>query len=325
VSLGGWHFDNSYFSGRRPFRYDILMDGTQSADMLAEFYCKNMAGKNADHSGRVIHPSFPNQGQRGKVKRKLGVIVPEIPANVLTAKRVLAKVEGCGGGKGIFITYASDIERANEQAQTTTEKLIAAKVTTTLCMCDPIAPAFGSKYYTKNGYFPEIFISGMGFADYDKVGRLYDTQQMQHAFGLSHLAEPFKFEDQDSNRVWRASGADKEFGKPTACQSCGVPWGYGSLLGNMLMQAGPNLNPQTMERALLTAPGWGGHVPEITLVKFGPNDYTAISDVRTVYWDATANSKVDGNNGAYVGIDGGKRYPMGAIPNNVMSKVPVRD
>ena len=68
-SIGGSSFDENFYVGRRPFRYDVGMDGTEAADHIAEYYCKNMAKKNASHSGRVIHPQI---GPRDQVPRRIG-------------------------------------------------------------------------------------------------------------------------------------------------------------------------------------------------------------------------------------------------------------
>jgi len=81
-SFGGWQFDATLFNNRRRrgLRYDPWMDGTQVGAHVAEYFCKKMAKGMADHSGAVIHPTI---GSRGRVPRKLGVITPEIEANVL--------------------------------------------------------------------------------------------------------------------------------------------------------------------------------------------------------------------------------------------------
>ena len=54
VSVGGWHFDASIFNTRRPYRYDVLMDGSRSAQVIADYYCKKMEGKPASNSGARI-------------------------------------------------------------------------------------------------------------------------------------------------------------------------------------------------------------------------------------------------------------------------------
>jgi hypothetical protein len=314
ISLGGWHFDEKYFSQRRPFRYDVFMDGTQTSDFVAEYYCRNMAGKKADHTGRVIHRSI---GARGTVERKLGIITPDIEANVSTARRLAAKVEACGGGDPVIRTYESDIERAQEQTDATTAALIKAKVTTVTCLCDPIAPVFGTAGYTQQGYFPEILGAGSGLLDYDKLGRLYDKQQMAHAFGLSHLANPIDHSDSDASRVWRDSGNSGD-----ACKSCNLNWAYLSFAATIIHSTGPALTPLNVEKTMLTSTPRGG-TPDLPLIRFGAGDYTGISDVREVYWSETAKSGIDGQPGAYVPVNGGTRYPLGKVPDDDLKPIPV--
>ena len=313
VAIGGWHFDNKYIAGRRPFRWDVFMDGTQSADHIAEYYCKKMAKKNASHSGRVIHNSFPNGGQRGLVPRKLGIITPELEANVAAAKRVQELVRSCEGGTytPLLITYESDIERAQEQTDATTQSLIENKITTVTCMCDPIAPVFGTAGFTQQRYFPENLLPGLGLLDYDKLGRLYDSQQRVHMFGPSHLQEPVPHSQSDAAKVWKATGRS---GDP--CASCNLNWAYQGFVASLIHNAGPLLSPVSIEQEMLKLPprgGWrqtGGR-PEIIMVKFGKDDYTAISDVREAYWSETAVSKIDGQTGAYLAVNGGRRYELG--------------
>jgi hypothetical protein len=89
------------------------------------------------------------------------------------------------------------------------------------------------------------------------------------------------------------------------------------MIGTLLQEAGPTLNPLTVERGVAGAQyrrgGWAESKgnPGIYLIKFGPNDYNAISDFREVYWDAAATSTIDGKRGAYVDMNGGRRYEPG--------------
>jgi hypothetical protein len=310
ISLGGWQFDDSLFNTRRPYRYDPYMNGTEIGAHVAEYYCKKLAKSPADHSGAVIHPTI---GARGKVPRKLGIVTPEIEANTLAAKRVIAAVQKCGGQvTGSPYTYESDIEKATQQTTATVSKLIQDKVTTVACMCDPIAPAFLTKGMTADTYFPEFLLAGTQFIDADLVGRLYDQQQMKHAFGVSSLPAQDPLDQADASRVWQDGG---RAGHPCGKNGCGINWGYVNLLGTALQMAGPNLTPLTFEKGLLTMPADGGwaanHKADLGLWKFGANDYTWLSDAREVYWSPSAVSPVDGQQGAYVATNGGQRYTLG--------------
>ena len=307
LSLGGPNLDVSFYNGRRPFRWDVFPSGTEGADEIAEYYCTKMAAGTATNAGVLIHRSIGGRN----TPRKLGVIIPDNGngASTPNAARVKALVERCSGKDVPVFTYQSDINRAQEQTRVTVAGLIEAKVTTVACMCDAIAPVFTTSGATQNNYFPEWLVPGANLLDYDLLGRLYDPAQWAHAFGPSQLVKPVPFEQSDAMKIWRAAGNQ---GKP--CDSCNLITGYWTLIGTMLQEAGPTLNPLTVERGLVgtksSSGGWAetkGN-PSVYLIKFGPGDYNAISDYREVYWDAAATSTIDGKRGAYVDMNGGRRY-----------------
>ena len=308
ITIGGWHFDQRYFSQRRPYRYDVFMDGAQTADIAAEYYCKKMARRNASHSGRVIHPTI---GARDQVPRRVGIIVPENPAFLDAAKRLEGLIAACDAQPPVLVTYESNIERSQTQASANISALIDGKVTTVMCMCDPIAPVFRTSTATRQGYFPEHLLTGSGLLDYDKLGRLYEASQWAHAFGPSHLGMSPAFAQTEAAIVWRESGRP---GLP--CLACNLPWAYYNLAAALIQGAGPNLNPTTVARAADLFPptgGWeqtGGRA-DVVLSDMGPGDYTAVSDVKEVHWSATAPSNIDGRPGSYVPLRAGRRYRAG--------------
>jgi hypothetical protein len=317
-SFGGSSFDVGFYTRDRPFRYDLGMDGTKAADHIAEYYCKKMSGKPADHAGSTIHPTIGGRG----TKRRLAIITPEIEANVRTGERVRAKVDKCNGGDPapLLRTYKSDIQTATQQTQATVSALIAGKATTVVCMCDPIAPVFLTKGMSGNQYYPEFLLPGLGLLDYDILGRLYDPSQMAHAFGPSHLAVLTNLDDTDQARVWRATGRQ---GHPCGQNGCGIPWAYFNLVGTAIQMAGPQLTPLTLERGMLQDLPDQYAGPQTSYTSFGPGDYTGYEDAKEVYWDANARSAVDGKAGAYVPIQGGKRYRLGQWSGG-LGGIPVR-
>jgi hypothetical protein len=321
VTIGGSAFDSSYYTNFRPFRYDAAMDGTQSADFIAEYYCKKLAGKPPDHAGTIIHATIGRRDTPGLV-RKLGVVVPEIQADTLTAQRVIDKVRGCGGPDAAVaspFTYKSDINSATTQTEATVASLAQNKVTTIVCMCDPIAPVFLTQGLSSQRYFPEHVLPGLGLLDYDLLGQLYDPQQWQHVFGPSQLPIPTTLDDSDPGRVWRAVGNS---GHPCGNNGCGLEWAFMSEAALMLQQTGPILNPLTFEQGVLgNIPAFGGS-GHTALTKFGPGDYTGESDIKEVYWDPTATTPTDGSKGAYVPVGGDKRYQLGEL-GTTLDGIPV--
>ena len=324
ISLGAWHADNSYFAGRRPYRYDVFMDGTRTAEFVAEYYCKKMAGGNATHAGPIIHSDFPSAGARGAQPRRVGITVPDTPANMPVGHYLKSLIDKCDDNSAVVYGYDADIQRSTEQASAITARMIDDRITTVVMLSDPIAPVFRTNNMTRNRYFPEILLPGSGLLDYDKLGRLYDPQQMAHAFGPSHLQLYVDHTDSDASRIWRAGG-----GQGDACGSCNLYASYYIQLGAMLQMAGPNLNPGTVEAGMLSLPpsgGWErtGGDPHVVLTQYGRNDYTAVSDIKEVYWDAQARSRVDGRPGAYVPMAGSRRWQQGHVPRGFNIPTPPR-
>jgi hypothetical protein len=314
ISVGGPNLDSPIYNARRPFRWDVFPSGSQGADYVSEYYCKKLAAKNASNAGPVIHTSIGGRN----TPRKVGLIVPDNGnnASVPNARRAQAAIKACTGGKEnppIF-TYQSDINRAQEQTRVTVAGLINAKVTSVVCMCDAIAPVFLTSGMTQNSYFPEHVLPSANLLDYDVLGRLYDPAQWAHAFGPSQLQTPVPFSQSDAAKIWRASGRP---GEP--CASCNLVTGYVNFIGGMIQGAGPGFSPLAVEAAYVgqrySRGGWveSKGDPTVYLIRFGPEDYHAISDYREVYWDGTARSEIDGKNGAYVPMNGGKRYASGEL------------
>jgi hypothetical protein len=320
ISIGGSAFDKSYYNDRRPYRYDVGMDGSQSADFIADYACKKLVGRHPDHAGTVIHATI---GTRDSVTRKIGIISPEIPADTATAQRAIDEIRACGGGDAAVdhpFTYKSDINSATTQTEATVAALIQNKVTTIVCMCDPIAPVFLTQGLSSQRYFPEHVLPGLGLLDYDLLGQLYDPQQWQHAFGPSQLANPTTLDNSDPGRVWQAMG---QAGHPCGNNGCGLPWAYLGFTAEALQQTGPNLNPLTFEQGVLanTPPSGGSGL--LYLMNFGPGDYTGVGDEREVYWDPTATTPIDGSKGAYVPVGGDQRYQLGQF-GTTLDGIPVR-
>jgi hypothetical protein len=313
VSLGGWHVAEQFFTGRRPYRWDLNMDGTKAAGYIGEYYCKKLAGDSATHAGELIHPSI---GPASSTQRRLGILTQETEYNVAAANVVRQQVAECAGEEVPLVTYESDIERAQEQSNANTAAMIDAGVTTVVCMCDPIAPIFQTSTYTTQGYFPEHLVAGMGYMDVDNLGRLYDQQQWDNAFGLSHVGEPVPENEADPQKIWEAAGRDGERPCP-----CGLEAAYPMILGSMIHYAGPQLTPESLERGIIEAPasgGWeqSGGDPTSVLINFEPGDYTGISDVREVHWDRTRPSTGDGEPGSYAPLYDGQRFLPGELPGS---------
>ncbi|GAC1478714.1 MAG: hypothetical protein NVS1B12_15310 [Acidimicrobiales bacterium] len=314
VNMGGWHFDDSFSTQRRPYHYDVFMGGTFQSSLTGEFWCKGLAGKPARFAGNALKAKT----------RKAAVLVPESPTFASTGQELANNIKSCDHNGAEVVTYSQDTGTAAEQATTQVAKLKGDGITSILCVCDPIAPSYFTKAATSQAFFPEHVIVGSGLIDYDPLGRLYDPQQWAHAFGLSDLTNPVAFESSDAAIAWRQAGGA---GSP-ADRGANLPLAYIAFFGYSLNEVGPNLTPASFESAVLNAPARDvysqSHDPKKAELYAHSGKYNLIADARLVYWDPNATSQIDGKQGAYVPLNGGARYTYGQMPSGEPSGVPSR-
>jgi len=318
VSFGGSEYPSNYYSDFSPYRYDVLMDGTRSAKLLAEYYCKKLAGKPVKFAG----PDVVGLNPTAAPKRRVGIIYPKTYGDPVTedSANIFIKLVGqssCAGGEKVNgYPYESDINKAQQQSTTTVSSLKQDGITTVVCFCDPIAPVFLTTTMDQQGYHPEELMSGTGLIDYDVLGRLYNPNVWKYAFGLSHLALPAAFVDSDASKAWLDAGYT---GQPDATEN--LLWAYFSLAGTAVQNAGPKLTPDAMKAGLVGAAvrgGWqeSGGNPLYAKIKFAdPDDYSGINDAREVYWCQGRISEIDGKPGSYQQVDNGHRYDLGEWPS----------
>ncbi len=187
--------------------------------------------------------------------------------------------------------------------------------TTIVPVVDPIQPILITKEATKQQYFPEWFIVGTGLSDTSTIGRFYDQQQWQHAFGISPLWVTWEHVE--------VSAGYREFhhGMP------GMQKGDEGVLINIyaanpdllfrgIHMAGPNLTPATFARGLFSYPPTGGK-PASPLVFLSRQYPTSIKDWSEVWYDPNRvgpDERTETGAGMMVRADGGRRYRAGQWP-----------
>lgn len=311
ISLGGWNFEDSYFTERRPFRYDVFMTGTKSADHLIEYYCKKLSNKPASNAGNLIHPSI---GPRS-TPRKFGIIVNEQPPLVSSARYVAQEIAQCEGNRYTpeVVTFVGDLDRGAETTEAVTSKMINSKTTTMVCWCGPLEMTGFTRSFTSQQYYPEHLLPGIGLSDADVFARLYDTAQWVHAFGPSHIADSRPTTEYQSYAVYKDAGDEGNHTIATL-----LYWLYMDLAVQGVQFAGPDLNPLTFERGLLSSPGTGGGDPKSVTWDWGQGDYGGYADVREVWYDPTLDSDFDGAKGGYRVLNDHRRFRLGEWSSEFM-------
>jgi hypothetical protein len=315
MSMGGWHFADTFDTQLRPWHWDVYMGGLYQAELTGEWWCKRMAGHAARYAG---DPALQSQ------TRKAAIITPQYPTNVESANHLAAIINQCAPGTAEVIPYASDTTTATAQANSDVSKEKQDGITSLLWFSDPIAPVYGTVAEDSQRYYPEEVIVGSGLLDYDALAQLYDQNEWKNAFGPSDIQDQPSFTNTDAAIVWHTQ---HQAGDPYS--SANLPWAYLATFAYIVNQVGPNLNPGTFEQAAFRGPYenfWkDAHDTSHPYITYGPDPstygaYAGIHDEREVAWDPNATSPVNGKRGAYRTLENHARFSRGAWPSTEFAK-----
>lgn len=307
--LCGNQMPGAFMRAHKPFVFGILPDGDTTNQHIAEYLCKRLGpGSKADYSGDTIHPTI---GQRGKVTRRYGLAYPNTDFGVPNARDFTARIKNmCGITMATETGYASDINTATQQAVANTQTAIQNKITTIICLCDPIAPVFATAAAEQQNYHPEWIQTGYLLIDAEALARLYNQNQWSHAFGPSSLPAPVKRTESSYYTAYRSIEKDSEPNKSSAP----LIYPAAQIVFAGLEGAGPKLNPQTFAEGMYKI-NTASTGPSVVAFGYSPTDFGGIDDFREVWWDANS-ADVNGDTGVYQGVGGHWRWYTGKWPNS---------
>lgn len=290
-------------------------------EALAEYIGKRLARRTATWAGDEF---APRQGFKAK-QRTFGLIYteaisggapnPDAKKGVEFFERELAKY---GVQLVAKAAYISDLSRAPATAPGIILQMKNAGATTVACVCDPFYPIYFTQEASRQDYYPEWLSTGILLNDTTFFGRLYDSKQWRHFFGLStNLLPEVSFEHDFQYRVYHHMRPDARPGDDEGAKNGGPKWNYLIFFTGVHM-AGPNLTPETFARGMYSYPVTGG-TPTTPVAFYRPDNPSLTKDFAEVWWDPeTTGQDEQGTNGPGVlwRSDGGRRYRPGQWPTS---------
>jgi hypothetical protein len=284
-------------------------------ESVAEYVGKRLAGKPAKHAGDPTRQMQSNP-------RKFGLIYYEgLRGNADPDYRkardfFIAELKKYNVSLATDVGYLYELQQAGEQSSQIIARMRDAGVSNLIFVGDPLYPIFLTKEATRQGYFPEWFISGTLLSDTTLFGRTYDQQQWSHAFGMSPLW--VFFEDVSRSYGYRMYHHMRP-GSRRGDEGVGINV-YASPVQqvfNAIQQSGPRLTPESFAEAILKTPPIGGK-PAAPLVFFTRESPNAIKDFTEVWWNPNGRGKDEAGNdgvGILMKANGGRRYKPGDWPS----------
>ncbi len=185
-------------------------------------------------------------------------------------------------------TYLLDFATMPQVGSEIMAKMKSAGVTTIIFAGDPLMPIYLTNAAQAIDYHPEWIFTGTVLTDTNSFGRLYNQDQMAHAFGVSQTAVPVDSSAGGALFLYRwYFGADSY---PPAKA------GYAVLQSNIpplfsgIQMAGPDLTPETFELGRFRIPPAGGSPvsPQQSTGHWGffkDTDYNSFDDLAEIWWD----------------------------------------
>ena len=293
IGYGTYHLSKSWYQAHAPYAWASLPDCNWISEESIDYVVKRLGQGPAKWAGDPAMRTKP---------RAIGLVVPDSPWYQECANEAEARYKAAGYKFARRVNYPLNFNQSSQTATNVIAQMKAAGVTTVMCMCDPLLPYFATPQANQQNYHPEWLVAGFGATDTDIVGQFYDQSQWSHAFGMGVVGELKSGYESESYRAYKAIRTD-EPAQLRDVMYYPLVWLFGCL-----QMAGPNLTPKTFEAGCFSL---GARQGELGLWKFGPGDYTAVSDAREIYWDPQGTSAWNSRKGRYVASFGGQRFTGG--------------
>jgi hypothetical protein len=286
VNFGNLYASDQFYRANAPYSWTYGADCTQMANDLAALAVKGLAKRPAKWAGAGVSKSGD---------RRFAVIAPDLPSYQQCASTLIDAMKSGGTPPSTVIAYPFVASRASSIAQNMTQRIINDKVTSLLCLCDPLSQLLISNNLANSNYLPEFFDAGIAGLETDVFGQQMNQKAWAHATTLNSQAQVVgKYGS--TFGYFAAKSID-----PKAFVVNEVDMIYLHLyqLALGIQLAGPNLTPETFARGLASYRGGQGPYGPMAWTVNGKSSFSAAHDFRLQWWDPTATSSYDAKKGAW--------------------------
>jgi hypothetical protein len=280
ISAGGVAASARFLERLAPYAYTAVPTLTVLGNHWAALVCQRMTGLPAAFAGDPL--------MRGQA-RAFGIVVPEVPDYKAVGDEFQRRITECGAKVARRVDYSINLATLAQQHASIAAQMKAAGATTVVCFCDNVSPTVLTRAATQQQYRPEWVATAPG----DNYGQQRDPDQWAHAIVTSgSLPAPTKTE---AYRVYKMARPNEE---PKGGYWLPMTYYSAMLLFSSLQSAGPNLSPQTFMAGEFALPPSlpGADLPW----SFGRNVFSPVLGLQIGWWNPSAPSPENGNNGTSI-------------------------
>lgn len=301
---------NSFFTEHAGYSWGFWPDVERWSKLYSTYICDNVSKHRVSHSGNV-----DGTGSMNGERRRFGLWYTSDQGEQglrRFAALVKQQLRGCGvswAAEEAFPYSGFSINAKDDglAAENAVGRFLDDGVTTVLYLGG--TETWFSKHAKQRGYYPEIVLAGDLENDNNYAGRSQEQSVWRNAWAVHSQLRIDRQEEAAGARAYRE-------GYPTAPQEDGrfanEMYRDHFMLFQAIQVAGPELNPQNIDRGFHAIPEHESTDPYVASCFFEPDDYTCVKDATIVWWDEKGISPGDGQAGCWRMVDGGRRALAGS-------------
>jgi hypothetical protein len=306
MNFSGVYGDEPTYVANAPYSWSFAPDCTELGQEVGSIAAKDLVGQPTSYGGTGV----PN----GET-RKFAVVYDDLPYLTSCANDVSSAIAAAGQPATTTIAYSTNVNVATATAQSTVQQLINDKITTVLCVCDPVGELLFADDMQNDHYQPEWLIPGVVGEETDDI-----AQEMPQAI-WAHVA----MATSEESLAGRYGSTIGYFAAKSEDPSGALIVNEVDVLYQRLYQialgielAGPDLTPQTFAQGMWSYQGGdGGYGPQ-DYVYNGTRYFSATHPYKIQWYNPSVVSQADGAQGAW--ISNGTWYttppdPLPIFPN----------
>jgi hypothetical protein len=290
------------YQANSPYSWSYAPDCTEIGQDVGAVVTKNLVGQPTSFGGTGVANGQP---------RKFAVVYDDLPYLTSCAQEMTAALSAAGQPATTTVAYSTDVSDATATAQSTVQQLINDKITTVLCMCDPVGELLFADDMENDHYQPEWFIGGVVGEETDDIAQEMPQSIWAHvAMATSEESLGGKYgstigyfaaKSEDPNGALIVNEVDVLYQRL-----------YQLALGIEL--AGPDLTPQSFAQGMWSYKGGDGEYGPQIYDDNGTHFYSAIHQYKIQWYDPSQLSTSDGAQGTWVSDGNWYTTPPDPLP-----------
>ena len=290
IAIGAPGLPQAFFEQNAPWMYSPWPTGDKLAGWAANTACTHLVGQPASFAG--------DEAMRAQT-RVFAIITPDTPGYTASGALMEQGLATCDAPVGRRIAYSFNIPTFQTQANSIVAQLREAGVTTVICYCDPLMPAFLSQTAEQQRFAPEWMAATLGPTD--QLLRYSVPNQWAHA-----ISNQGAFPSRDRSEAFRVFQLSRPGAEP-AEEFYPTAYALALQLFNGLQAAGPNLTPSTFQLGMFSLPP--SDTGEFGTWAYGTGAFTPGVDTQVGWWSTSEISAFDGEPGGWRDCRDGAFFP----------------